>query len=144
MSASCIFCRIVAGEIPAEVVAREPQVVAFLDVQPLADGHVLVVPRAHAACVEDMEPAEAAALFRAVTRLAGPVREALGAAGTTIGINNGEATGQTIPHVHVHIVPRWPDDDAGSIHTIFPRHTSKSLADVGKAIRAATASRNGD
>ena len=144
MSASCIFCRIVAGEIPAEVVAREPEVVAFLDVQPLADGHVLVVPRAHAACVEDMKPAEVDALFRAVTRLAGPVRKALGAAGTTIGVNNGEATGQTIPHVHVHIVPRWPDDGAGSIHTIFPRRTSKALADVGKAIRAATASRNGD
>ena len=50
----CIFCRIVAGEIPAEVVTREPQVVAFLDVQPLADGHVLVVPRAHVGCVEDL------------------------------------------------------------------------------------------
>ena len=132
---SCIFCRIVAGEIPAEVVAREPEVTAFLDVQPLADGHVLVVPRAHAACVEDLEQAEADALFRAVVRLAGPVREALGAAGTTIGVNNGEATGQTIPHVHVHIVPRWPDDGAGSIHTIFPRRTRRPLGEVGAAIR---------
>src|SRR5882672_2867487 len=132
---SCIFCRIVAGEIPAEVVLREREVTAFLDVQPLADGHVLVVPRAHAACVEDLEPAEADALFRAVVRLAGPVREALGAAGTTIGVNNGEATGQTIPHVHVHIVPRWPDDGAGSIPTIFPRRTRRPLGEVGAAIR---------
>ena len=134
---SCIFCRIVAGEIPAEIVAKEPEVTAFLDLQPLADGHVLVVPRTHAACVEDLPPAAADALFRAVVRLAGPVRTALGAAGTTIGINNGEATGQTIPHVHVHIVPRWTNDDAGSIHTIFPRKTSRALADVGKAIRDA-------
>jgi histidine triad (HIT) family protein len=132
---SCIFCRIVNGEVPAEVVAREPEVVAFLDVQPLADGHVMVVPRAHAARVEDLGPTAADALFRAVVRLAGPVREALGAAGTTIGINNGEASGQTVPHVHVHIVPRWPDDGAGSVHTIFPRRTSRSLADVGAAIR---------
>jgi histidine triad (HIT) family protein len=138
---SCIFCRIVAGEIPAEVVAREPEVVAFLDVQPLADGHVLVVPRAHVAQVEGLEPAAADALFRAVRRLAGPVRTALGAAGTTIGINNGEATGQTIPHVHVHIVPRWTDDGAGSVHTIFPRHTSRKLADVGAAIRQAAGSK---
>jgi histidine triad (HIT) family protein len=136
---SCIFCRIVAGEIPAEVVAREPEVLAFLDVQPLADGHVLVVPRAHVACVEDLEPAAADALFRAVVRLAGPVREALGAAGTTIGVNNGDATGQTIPHVHVHIVPRWEKDGAGSIHTIFPRKTKRKLADVGAAIRKASA-----
>jgi histidine triad (HIT) family protein len=133
---ACIFCRIVAGEIPAEVISREPEVVAFLDVQPLADGHVLVVPRAHAACIEDLAPAAADALFRTVVRLAGPVRDALGGAGTTIGVNNGEATGQTIPHVHVHIVPRRADDGAGSIHTIFPRHTSRALADVGAAIRA--------
>src|SRR5438552_16973316 len=112
---SCIFCRIVASVIPAEVVAREPEVTAFLDVQPLADGHVLVVPRAHAACVEDLKPAEADALFRAVVRLAGPVRAALGAAGTNLGPNNGGATGQTIPHGHVHIVPRRPNDGAGRV-----------------------------
>jgi histidine triad (HIT) family protein len=63
------------------------------------------------------------------------VREALGAAGTTIGVNNGEATGQTVPHVHVHIVPRWTDDGAGSVHTIFPRRTSRTLPEVGAAIR---------
>ena len=134
---TCVFCRIVAGEIPAEVVAREPEVVAFLDTQPLADGHVLVVPRAHVALVEDLEPGAADALFRAVVRLARPVREALGAAGTTIGVNNGDATGQTIPHVHVHIVPRWPGDGAGSIHTIFRRRTRRSLPEVGAAIRRA-------
>jgi|SRR5581483_1477645 len=138
---SCIFCRIVAGEIPAEVVAREPEVTAFLDVQPLADGHVLVVPRAHVAAIEDLPPDAADALFRAVVRLARPVRTALGAAGTTIGINNGEATGQTIPHVHVHIVPRREGDGAGSVHTIFPRRTSRALPDVGAAIREALGQR---
>jgi len=134
---ACVFCRIVAGEIPAEVVAREPEVVAFLDTHPLADGHVLVVPRAHVALLEDLEPAAADALLRAVVRLARPVREALGAAGTTIGVNNGEATGQTIDHIHVHIVPRWESDGAGSIHTIFPRRTRRSLPEVGAAIRRA-------
>jgi histidine triad (HIT) family protein len=134
---TCIFCRIVGGEIPAEVVAREPEVTAFLDVQPLADGHVLLVPRAHVARVEDLAPAAADALFRAVVRLAGPVRDALGAAGTTIGINNGDATGQTIPHVHVHIVPRWEGDGAGSVHSIFPRTVRRTLPEVGAAIRSA-------
>ena len=134
---ACVFCRIVAGEIPAEVVAREPEVVAFLDTHPLADGHVLVVPRAHVALLEDLEPAAADALLRAVVRLARPVREALGAAGTTIGVNNGDATGQTIPHVRFHIVPRWPGDGAGSIHTIFRRRTRRSLPEVGAAIRRA-------
>jgi histidine triad (HIT) family protein len=141
---SCIFCRIVAGEVRAEVVAREPEVVAFLDVQPLADGHTLVVPRAHVACVEDLTPPQADALFRTVQHLARPVREAVEAVGSTIGINNGEATGQTIPHVHVHIVPRWPGDGAGSIHTIFPRKTERAIADVGAAIRRAAGDRKGD
>src|SRR5437667_11144507 len=97
---SCIFCRIVAGEIPAEVVAREPEVTAFPDVQPLADGHVLVVPRAHAACVEDLKPAEADALFRAVARLAGPVRAALRAGGTARGVNKRQAAGRASPRAH--------------------------------------------
>ncbi|MFN8545972.1 MAG: HIT family protein [Candidatus Binatia bacterium] len=134
---SCIFCRIVAGEIPAEVIAREPEAVAFLDVQPLADGHVLVVPRAHVPSIEDLEPGQAAALFDLVRRLAGPVRTALSAEATTIGVNNGEASGQTIPHVHVHIVPRRRGDGAGSIHTIFPRDVTRPLPDVGAAIRRA-------
>lgn len=135
---SCVFCRIVAGDIPAEVVASDDGGVAFLDVQPLADGHVLVVPRAHVATLEALEPDAADRLFRLVRRLADPVRRAVDAAGSTIGINNGDATGQTVPHVHVHIVPRWPDDGAGSIHTIFPRHTQRSLADVAAAIRKGT------
>jgi len=139
---NCIFCRIVDEEIPAEIVARERDVVAFLDVQPLADGHVLVVPRAHEACVEDLQPAQAEALFRTVVRLAGPVRTALDAAGTTIGINNGAATGQTIPHVHVHIVPRWENDGAGTVHTIFPRNVRRDVREVGTAIRAVVARRS--
>ena len=133
---SCIFCRIVAGEVKAEVVAREPGAVAFLDVSPLADGHVLVVPDAHVGRIEDMEPDAAATLFRAVTALAGPVRRAVGAAGSTIGINNGEATGQTVPHVHVHIVPRWPDDGATSVHGIFRAGPRRPTTEIGAAIRA--------
>jgi histidine triad (HIT) family protein len=133
---SCVFCKIISGEIKAEVVAREPGVVAFLDVTPLADGHVLVVPEAHVARIEDLPARDAGTLFAAVTRLAGPVRTAVGAAGSTIGINNGEATGQTVPHVHVHIVPRWPGDGAGSVHSIFKPKPQRKLDEVGAAIRS--------
>jgi histidine triad (HIT) family protein len=136
---SCIFCRIVAGEIPAEVVAKDEHAVAFLDITPLADGHTVVVPRTHAATIEDMPADESAALFRTVQRLAGPVRKAVRAAGSTIGINNGAATGQTIAHVHVHIVPRWASDGAGSIHTIFKPGERRAVAEVGKEIRKAIA-----
>lgn len=134
---SCIFCRIVAGEIPGEVVASDARSVAFLDVQPLADGHVLVVPRTHVATVEAMSPDDAAAVFAMVHRLAGPTRAAVGAAGTIIGINDGAATGQTVPHVHVHIVPRWEGDGGGSIHTIFRHGPRRPIAEVATAIRKA-------
>lgn len=134
---TCIFCRIVAGEIPAEVVSRDEHSVAFLDITPLADGHTVVVPRAHVARVEDLEPSDATALFRTVQRLAGPVRRAVGATGNTIGVNDGEATGQTIPHVHVHLVPRWPGDGAGSVHTIFHPGARQPIATVGRKIREA-------
>ncbi len=134
---SCIFCRIVAGEIPAEVVDRTPDTLAFLDVTPLADGHTMVVPTAHVARIEDMTPAAADALFRTVQRLAGPVRKAVNAAGNTIGINDGDGSGQTVPHVHVHIVPRWPNDGGGSVHTIFRGGDRRPIKDVGAAIRTA-------
>ena len=136
---SCIFCRIAAAEIPAEIIAQDDHTVAFLDISPLADGHAVVIPRRHVARLEDIPPAEVDALFRTVATLAGPVRRVVGAAGSTIGINNGDATGQTIPHVHVHIVPRWPDDGAGSVHTIFRAGTRRPVAEVGKEIRKALA-----
>jgi len=134
---SCIFCRIVAGEIPSEIVDRDDDYTAFLDVTPLADGHVLVVPTRHVATIEEMPADAAAALFAAVHRLAGPAREAVGAPGSTIGVNNGPATGQTIPHVHVHIVPRHEGDGAGSVHTIFQAGPRRDVAAVGAAIRKA-------
>lgn len=134
---SCIFCRIAAGEIPGEVVASDARSVAFLDVNPLADGHVLVVPRTHVGTVERMAPEDAAAVFAMVHRLVGPARTAVGAAGTIIGINDGAATGQTVPHVHVHIVPRWDGDGGGSIHTIFRAGPRRPIAEIGAAIRQA-------
>jgi len=133
---SCVFCRIVSGEIPAQIVARDERATAFLDVTPLADGHVLVIPHHHVARLEDLPAEEAEALFRSVARLCGPLREALGADGTTIGINNGEATGQTVPHVHVHIVPRRHGDGAGTVHSIFPSGSRREVAEVGDLIRA--------
>jgi histidine triad (HIT) family protein len=134
-AASCLFCRIVDGQIPAEVVLTDPGAVAFLDVQPLADGHVLVVSRAHVARVEELTVSDAAALFRTVARLVGPVRRAVDAEGATIGINDGEVSGQTIPHVHVHIVPRGRGDGAGNVHSIFRSGPRRPVADIAAAVR---------
>ena len=116
----CIFCRIVAGEIPGEIVAETPEVLAFLDVMPLADAHVLVIPKVHARLVEELPEQTAGALMQMGARVSAALCREFGAAGTTMGINNGPETGQTVPHVHLHVVPRFAGDGAGSVHSAFP------------------------
>lgn len=135
--AGCIFCRIVGGEIPAAIIHADDAAVAFLDVNPLADGHVLVVPRTHAPRVEELPPEAAAGAFRLVAVLSSPVRRALHADGLTIGINDGEVTGQTVPHVHIHIVPRRFGDGAGSIHGMFQAGARRPVAEIAAEIRRA-------
>jgi histidine triad (HIT) family protein len=131
----CIFCRILAGEIPGEVIAETADTLAFLDVTPLADGHVLVIPKTHARIIEALPAETAAALMQMAQRISAALCGELGAAGTTLGINNGPETGQTVPHVHLHIVPRFPGDGAGSLHSAFPGFASDPAPLAGTAKR---------
>lgn len=119
----CIFCQIAAGELPSHTVYEDDRVVAFLDANPLVEGHTLVVPREHYETTSDMPPEVGAALGDAVTRLAPAVEAAVDADGSTIGINNGAAAGQEIDHLHTHIVPRRTTDGGGAIHSVVGRPT---------------------
>lgn len=112
----CVFCRIAAGEAPSRRVYRDESVAAFLDANPLAPGHTLVVPAAHHERLEAMPADLAGELFDAVYRLVEPVQATVDAAGSTVAVNNGRAAGQEVPHVHCHVVPRFPDDGGGPIH----------------------------
>jgi histidine triad (HIT) family protein len=104
----CIFCAIVTGERQADFVLKEEDAVAFLDIKPLFKGHVLVVPRAHAATLPDVPAAGLEPLFGAVQRVCRALEAALGAHGTFVAINN--KISQSVPHVHVHVVPRRRKD----------------------------------
>ncbi len=115
---SCIFCKIVAGEIPARRVAESDGALAFLDAHPLADGHVLVVPKAHAVHVAELSDEQVGAVFRLVRDVSRMQRAGLGAEAVTIGINDGRAAGQVVPHVHVHLVPRRTGDGGTNVHAI--------------------------
>jgi histidine triad (HIT) family protein len=106
--AGCVFCAIVAGERKADFVLREEGAIAFLDIKPLFKGHVLVVPRPHVETLPDLAPAELAALFGAVQRVCRGVEAALEAHGSFVAINN--KVSQSVPHVHVHVVPRRRKD----------------------------------
>lgn len=118
MSERCTFCRIIRGEIPSLKVYEDEKSLAFLDIHPSAPGHTLVIPKAHTARVEDLPENDAAALFRVLHRLVGLIQAAVDAPASTIGINNGMESGQEVPHVHIHVIPRFRGDRGGIIQGI--------------------------
>jgi len=120
--ADCIFCRIVAGQIPAAKIHEDAETLVFLDIHPLAEGHALVIPKRHAVRVQDLPDAAAAALARAIAVATRKQAAALGAEGATLAVNDGPAAGQEVPHVHVHVVPRRKGDGGAPIHALpWPR-----------------------
>lgn len=131
----CTFCSIVGGELPAHVVLDDDAVVAFLDIRPLFPGHVLVVPRAHVAALPDLPADQVGPLFERVQRLSVAVRDATGAQGTFVAVNN--VVSQSVPHLHVHVVPRTKGD--GLKGFFWPRHPYRDgdhAAEVAAAIAA--------
>ncbi len=106
----CLFCRVVRGELPSYVVLEDELTVAFLDRRPAAQGHTLVVPRAHLEHLWDADAASAAAVMRTAHAAAALLRERLRPDGLTLRQNTGEASGQQVPHLHLHLVPRWHGD----------------------------------
>ncbi|MEU4715470.1 HIT family protein [Micromonospora purpureochromogenes] len=104
----CVFCGIVAGEVPAFRVADEPDGVAFLDTRPVFKGHVLVVPRTHLISLSDLPADALTGYFRLVQRLSVAVETGLGAGGTFVAMNN--KVSQSVPHLHTHVVPRTKGD----------------------------------
>jgi histidine triad (HIT) family protein len=132
---ACLFCSIVDGRVKSERVYEDDDVLAFLDARPTAPGHTLLIPKTHAARIEDLTPEQAETLFKALHRIVGPIREAASSDATTIGINNGPGSGQEIPHVHIHIIPRRRGDRGGIIQQVGPGGTGDP-AKIAEAIRA--------
>jgi histidine triad (HIT) family protein len=106
----CLFCRIVSGELPSTRAYEDDRVIAIMDIFPATRGHVLVIPRAHAADVHEISDDDLAVTAAVAKRLAGRAIAALGADGVTILQSNGTAAWQTVFHYHVHVIPRYHDD----------------------------------
>lgn len=104
----CLFCGIVAGTTPAHVVHRDDEVVAFLDIAPLFEGHTLVVPTGHVPTLADLPGADTGGFLRAVQRTAAALGASLGCEGTFVAMNN--VVSQSVPHLHAHVVPRTRGD----------------------------------
>lgn len=110
---SCIFCRIAGGEIPASIVHSTESVVAFLDINPLSEGHLLIVPREHVGSLLDMTSALASKVSQELPSLARAVMKATGAEGVNLLMNSGKAAGQVVMHAHIHLIPRRAGDGLG-------------------------------
>ena len=109
----CVFCKIVAGEIPCHRVFEDERVLAFLDINPLAAGHTVLIPRTHAVRFEDLTADDAAALAVSIGPLARRILSAVDQQDYNLLQNNGELAGQVMMHLHVHIIPRRRDDGLG-------------------------------
>lgn len=133
----CLFCRIIAGEIPAEKVFEDDRMVAFMDIQPINPGHLLVVPKEHSRDLTEMSPEDVGSLFRLVQHVARSVRDAVGAPGFNIGVNTGGAAGQVVFHTHVHVMPRFDND--GHRHWEKKPMSADEIAEVAGRIRASLA-----
>ncbi|MER7071832.1 HIT family protein [Terrabacter sp. NPDC000476] len=125
---ACVFCSIVAGEAEADVVLDEPDFVGFLDRRPVFKGHVLLVPRRHVDTLLDLPEALHAGLLGATRRLAAAAVEGLGAQGSFVAMNN--VVSQSVPHLHVHVVPRTKGD--GLRGFFWPRTTYASAQESGE------------
>lgn len=135
-----IFRKILDGEIPSRDVYEDEDTYAFLDVNPLGRGHTLVIPKQDAETLEDLDDG-GKALFDTLHRLAPRVADAVDAPAYNIGLNNGEESGQEVPHVHAHIVPRFEGDGGHPIHAIQPSPPSigdEEMDEIQEAIAEET------
>lgn len=140
MADDCVFCRILAGELPASFVLREGRVAAFMDIQPVNPGHALVIPVRHAASLAELDPDDAAEMMRAGQRLAAALRASgLRCEGVNLFLADGAPAGQEVFHAHLHVLPRWRGDEFGlrfgpHYRDLPPR---AALDDAAAAIRGA-------
>ncbi len=131
----CIFCKIVAGELPCHRLYEDERVLAFLDIQPLAPGHTLVIPKAHYARLEEMPEDLAGACAAVATRLSRKVLAATTATGWNLLQNNGRVAHQAVDHVHFHIIPRHAGDTFAftwNTGTLDPEEAKRLVEVIGE------------
>lgn len=117
----CIFCKIIAGDLPGYVVYEDSKVMAFFDILPISQGHTIVVPKTHVADLEDLSEEDLCSMSVAVKKIGKAMIEGLGVKGYSVFLDNKSAANQHVPHVHFHVVPRaegdglerWPQSGYG-------------------------------
>ena len=126
----CLFCKIIKKEIPASIFYEDESNIAFLDVDPHALGHTMVISKTHSKNILDLEDSRLCSLFGAVKKVVKMLDVSLVPEGFTIGINQGEAAGQVIEHLHVHVMPRHKNDNGGSIQSIVSSKQGENIEEI--------------
>ena len=124
----CIFCKIVSKEIPTKILVETESCIGFLDAFPLAKGHALVIPKHHYEKLQDLPINVNTEVFSTVHSLISKVDSLTGA--TLVAVHNGKQSGQEIPHVHIHLIPRSNDDSAGAVHSMFSKKPDLSESEI--------------
>ena len=130
----CLFCKIAAKEIPAQVIYEDDRTIAFLDIMPRSPGHTMVIPKFHAPNSLELPDSEVAPLFAAVKKVADMLSQKLRSDGMTVGINQGRASGQEVDHLHVHLMPRWQGDGGSAVQSVVNNKPKESLEEMRKKI----------
>lgn len=131
---NCLFCKISAKEIPAKIVYEDAITLAFLDIHPRSMGHTVIIPKTHTENIITAEEALTTSVFLTTKKIVGMLQHTLSPKGFTIGINHGGISGQTVPHLHVHVIPRYEGDGGGSIHSVVNYPSPISLDEVAEKI----------
>ena len=130
----CNFCKIIAGEIPSSKIYEDEKVLAFLDISQTTKGHTLVIPKEHVRNMLEMSDQTAADVFARLPKLARAIKTATGAKGLNILNNNEEVAGQTVFHAHIHIIPRYSDQDEVGITFTEHEPDFEALGQLAQAI----------
>jgi histidine triad (HIT) family protein len=133
---NCVFCKIMAKQIPATVVHEDAETLAFMDIGQVNPGHVLVALKAHAENIYELQEAQASALFRSAAKVARAIRGAFSPEGLSVYQANGKPAGQTVFHIHVHLVPRH-DGDGMALTWPVKNPPREKLEDYAAKIRGA-------
>ncbi len=128
----CIFCKIINGEIDSYKIYEDENALAFLDINPHAKGHTLVIPKIHAETIFEINNEQLENLFRVVKRVTEKIDSILHPEGYNIGWNHGKIGGQVVPHLHIHIMPRYSGDRGGNMHSIINNDGGMSVGQIAK------------
>jgi histidine triad (HIT) family protein len=130
---SCIFCRIIEGNIPSIKLYEDNKTFAFMDINPKSDGHTLVIPKQHSVTILEISEEDVAAVAASTRKLALAIQKALSPDGLSLMQSNGSAAGQEVDHFHVHIMPRWQGDRLGNPSV---NRDASHIAEVAEKIKA--------